>query len=185
LIALRGEAPEADALTWCIGPPLLGSLETLLGDAHQAQVALTLYRERFGTVGMYENELYDGIPELLASLSDAGHRLFVATSKPTVYARPIVEHFGLDAHFADVCGSELDGTRTDKTELLAWLTAEKRVEGPAVMIGDRRHDMVGARNNGMRAIGVAYGYGGEAELRDAGAETVCHAPGDIAGLFGA
>jgi phosphoglycolate phosphatase len=184
LRALRGTAPEADTLTWCIGPPLLASLQTLLGDRRDAEAALAIYRERFGAVGMYENELYAGVPEVLAALAAAGHRLFVATSKPTVYARPIIEHFGLDRFFDDICGSELDGTRTDKTELLAWLLARNRIDrATAAMIGDRSHDMVGARNNAMRAIGVAYGYGGESELRQAGAEVVCAAPWDIETLF--
>ena len=106
-------APAADDLTWCIGPSLLGSFETLLGDHHLATRALALYRERFGDIGLFENAVYPGIADVLAASQAAGHRLLVATSKPTVYATRIIDHFGLSAYFEAVCGSELDGTRAD------------------------------------------------------------------------
>jgi phosphoglycolate phosphatase len=170
---LGREAPPADDLTWCIGPPLLESFKTLLNDASLAEQGLALYRERFGTVGLYENEVYPGIPDLLTACREAGHRLFVATSKPTVYAVQILDHFDLSAYFEAICGSELDGTRSDKTELLRWVLAEHRIDAAsATMIGDRRHDIIGARNNGLRAIGVTYGYGSREELTMAGAEIV-------------
>lgn len=176
--------PEADDLTWCIGPPLLGSFETLLGDPADAKEGLRLYRERFGDVGLYENALYDGVADLLAQLNVAGCRLFVATSKPAVYAERILAHFGLDVHVERLFGSELDGTRTDKTDLLQHaLAVVGCAPGGTVMIGDRRHDMIGARNNGMAAVGVLYGYGSEGELAAAGAHglapTVAAIPGAI------
>ncbi|MCA8929311.1 MAG: HAD family hydrolase [Alphaproteobacteria bacterium] len=172
--------PPADDLTWCIGPPLLASFETLLGDRELAPRALALYRERFGAVGLFENRVYDGIPATLAACRQAGLRLFVATSKPTVYATRIAAHFSFDRHFEAVCGSELDGTRTDKSALLAWVLARHGLD-PArtVMIGDRHHDMVGARNNGMAGLGVAYGYGSRAELADAGAFRIVTDPAAI------
>lgn len=180
LMEVAGETPDADELTWCIGPPLLGSFERLLAGKGDAALALTRYRERFGDVGLYENEVYPAIPEALAALAASGARLFVATSKPTVYARRIVEHFGLAAHFEDVCGSELDGTRAEKTDLLAWILGEKAVASDyAVMIGDRSHDITGARNNGVRGIGALWGYGSEAELLEAGAEALCRSPGEL------
>lgn len=176
LSAFMADVPEEDALMWCIGPPLLGSFETLVG-ARDAPAALALYRERFGDVGLFENALYPAIPAALHRLRHAGHRLFVATSKPTVYARRIVAHFGLSVYFEDVCGAELDGRRSDKAELIAWILAQKRVApAEATMVGDRRHDIVGARANGLRAIGVLYGYGTEEELRAAGAHALCATP---------
>jgi len=172
--------PTEDELTWCIGPPLRASFVRLLGADHSADHAVAFYRERFSDVGLYENGVYDGIREVLTFLGAAGHRLFVATSKPHVYAERIVEHFGLRDHFERVFGSELDGTRVDKSDLLAYALQETSVD-PArtVMIGDRSHDMVGARNNGMTGIGVLYGYGSRAELLEAGAQRVCATPGAI------
>jgi phosphoglycolate phosphatase len=172
--------PTEDELTWCIGPPLRASFVRLLGADHSADNAVAFYRERFSDVGLYENGVYDGVREVLALLGAAGPRLFVATSKPHVYAERIVAHFGLRDHFERVFGSELDGTRVDKSDLLAYALRETSVD-PArtVMIGDRSHDMVGARNNGMAGIGVLYGYGSQAELLEAGARQVCATPGAI------
>lgn len=177
---LGHQPPPADALTWCIGPPLLGSFQTLLGNAEQAAEALALYRERFGTVGLFENAVYPGVEAALASCRDAGYRMFVATSKPTVYAERIVAHFGLASYFEAVVGSELDGTRADKTALLAWLLDRYGVAAEtAIMIGDRQYDVIGARNNGMASIGVTYGYGNRTELVDAGAGWIVDRPADI------
>ena len=178
---LGREAPPADELTWCIGPPLLQSFETMLGDAAEAERALAFYRERFGDVGLFENEVYPGIPELLEACRVEGVRMFVATSKPAVYAERIIAHFGLSDFFEAVCGAELDGTRSDKTELLRWVLAEHGLDAAgSVMIGDRKHDIVGARNNGMRTIGVTYGYGSREELEEAGADCIAGCPGHIA-----
>jgi len=172
-------APGEDELTWCIGPPLLGSFATLVGEA-DAKMAVKHYRDRFGDLGYRENELYPGIIEVLAALREHEVRLLVATSKPTFYARKIIDHFGLSSYFEDVCGSELDGTRADKTDLLAWIVAEKRLEpASTVMIGDRRHDVIGARNNAIDGVAVLYGYGSHDELNEAGAAHFCARPGDL------
>ena len=174
--------PPADELLWCIGPPLSASFATLLETTDDTLIArsLALYRERFGTVGLYENAVYPGIPEAVAAVRAAGFATFVATSKPHVYARRIVEHFGLDTLFDGVYGSEMDGTRVEKADLIAYaLTAERLAPGRVLMIGDRQHDMIGARRCGVRAIGVSYGYGSEAELRAHGAEAIAHAPAAI------
>lgn len=170
--------PTEDELTWCIGPPLHASLKTLLGTDELADEGLRLYRERFGDIGLYENEVYPGIDGLLSALAGSGRRLFVATSKPTVYAERIVRHFGLDRYFERVFGSELDGTRADKTDLLGYALKEAKVDPrQAMMIGDRSHDMIGARNNGIAAaVGVLYGYGSREELIGAGAHHVCATP---------
>jgi phosphoglycolate phosphatase len=164
-------------LTWCIGPPLRASLGKLLGGDELADRALALYRERFDDIGLYENKIYPGIADILAALTASRRRLFVATSKPHVYAERIVAHFGLADRFERVFGSELDGTRVDKTELLRYALRVTDVDpSRAAMIGDRSHDMIGARNNGMTAIGVLYGYGSQAELVEAGAHHICATP---------
>lgn len=184
LAKLGREVSDDVDLTWCIGPPLQGSFERLLGSKRDAALALDIYRERFGEIGLFENTVYAGIPEALAALGAAGERLFVATSKPTVYAARIIDHFGLAEYFEDVFGSELDGTRTDKTELLGWIIQRKAlVAAETIMIGDRRHDIVGARNNGLRSVGVLYGFGSRDELVEAGADRLCDRPDEIAALI--
>ncbi len=167
---LSRPVPETDELTWCIGPPLLASLETLTGDAELAPRALALYRERFSDIGLFENEVYPGIEDMLGALDVP---LYVATSKPREFAQRILDHFELNRYFSQIFGSELDGTRSDKSELLAFALAQS--DHPAetsVMVGDRKHDMIGAVNNGMTALGVLYGYGDRAELETAGADKV-------------
>jgi phosphoglycolate phosphatase len=169
--------PSEDELTWCIGPPLRASLKKLVGTEDLADTALSLYRERFADIGLFENEVYPGIEHSLSVLAKSGRRLFVATSKPGVYAERIIDHFKLRGYFERIFGSELDGRRADKTELLRHALETMAVApSRAIMIGDRSHDMVGARNNGMTAVGVLYGYGSEQELVAAGAHQVCATP---------
>ncbi|NKB57548.1 MAG: HAD hydrolase-like protein [Alphaproteobacteria bacterium] len=181
LETLGAPAPDTDDLLWCIGPPLKASLARLLdGDEDAAGQALALYRERFTETGLYENAVYDGISDVLSALQADGHSLFVATSKPHVYAERIVSHFELDGFFETVFGSELDGTRADKSELLAYASERIGIDvSDAVMIGDREHDMIGARNNGLLGIGVLYGYGTQEELQAAGAQRLVASPGSL------
>jgi phosphoglycolate phosphatase len=176
--------PTEDDLTWCIGPPLRASFVRLLGAETSADLAVSYYRERFSDIGLYENGVYDGIGEVLTSLCASGQRLFVATSKPHVFAERIIDHFGLRDHFERVFGSELDGTRVDKSHLLEYALKQASVDpSKTLMIGDRSHDMVGAANNGMKGIGVLYGYGSRDELLAAGAHYVCATPGAILGCI--
>ena len=176
--------PTEDELTWCIGPPLRASFVRLLGGDHAADRAVALYRERFSDIGLYENGVYDGIDEVLTALRASGHRLFVATSKAHVFAERIIDHFGLRRHFERVFGAELDGTRADKSHLLEYALKEASVDPfKTLMIGDRSHDMVGAKNNGMKGIGVLYGYGSRDELLQAGAHRICATPGAILGCI--
>lgn len=171
------EAPHEDTLTWCIGPPLRASFVTLVGEA-DADQAVKLYRERFAETGLYENALYPNIRELLASLS--GSPLYLATSKPQIFAERILEHFEIGHHFKAVFGSELDGQRADKTELLAHALSNAGTSpSRSIMIGDREHDIRGARANDMMAWGVSYGYGSETELRKAGATRIFGSPGEV------
>ncbi|MCB1682841.1 MAG: HAD hydrolase-like protein [Pseudomonadales bacterium] len=169
-------APPMEDLIWCIGPPLIESFRTLVGE-RCAGTALTRYRERFTETGLYENQVYSGMPQVLDTLRHHGARLHVASSKPLIYVERILNHFELSAYFDTVFGAELDGTRSDKTELLNHALLETGVHpGRAAMIGDRAHDAIGAKNNNMDFIGVLYGYGDEAELRGEGAVHLADSP---------
>ncbi|MBV9461810.1 MAG: HAD family hydrolase [Bradyrhizobium sp.] len=177
LTKLGRKVPSQDELAWCIGPPLRASFVTLLGGEEHADRGVELYRERFGDVGLFENSVYPGIERVLAKLSRCGFRMFVATSKPHVFARRIVDHFGLDRHLMHVFGSELDGTRVHKADLIAYALEQTGVDpSRALMIGDRSHDVLGAKANGIDAIGVTYGYGSREELIAAGARQLCDSP---------
>lgn len=176
--------PTEDELTWCIGPPLRTSFVRLLGGDHSADRAVSFYRERFSDIGLYENRVYDGIGDVLTALCASGHRLFVATSKAHVFADRIIDHFDLRSHFERVFGAELDGTRVEKSHLLEYALKEASADpAKTLMIGDRSHDMIGAKNNGMKGIGVLYGYGSRDELIEAGALHVCVAPEAILGCI--
>lgn len=158
------DPPDADALAPLIGPPLLHSFQEAFGfSPDEARRAVEDYREYFSDRGLYENEVYPGIPELLARLRAEGRRIALATSKPTVYAERILAHFDLARHFEVVIGSFLDGRRVEKREVVAAALsglASRR----AVMVGDRKHDVEGARANGIAAIAVTWGYGPPDEL---------------------
>ena len=179
----QADIPTEDELTWCIGPPLRSSFVKMLGE-DSADRAVALYRERFSDIGLYENRVYDGIGAVLTTLRQSGHQLFVATSKAHVFADRIIDHFELRPHFERVFGAELDGTRSDKSQLLAYALKETATDpANSLMIGDRSHDMVGAGNNGIKGIGVLYGYGSRDELIGAGARHVCATPAEILGCI--
>ena len=169
--------PGEQELLWIIGPPLQQSFAKLIPQATEAEVwrLVEKYRERFADVGMFENEVYGGIPELLAALK--GRRHYVATSKPRVYAEKILAHFQLSSFLSGTYGSELDGRRSDKGELIGFLLeTEKIAPQEAVMIGDRKHDILGAKTAGLESIGVTWGYGSREELEGAGADHVFDSP---------
>ena len=169
--------PSQDELAWCIGPPLRASFVTLLGGGEHADRAVELYRERFSDGGLFENSVYPEIEGVLAKLGQSGFRMFVATSKPHVFARRIIDHFGLNSYFERVFGSELDGTRVHKADLLAYALEQTDADpSRSLMIGDHSHDVLGAKANGMDAIGVTYGYGSREELIAAGARQLCASP---------
>jgi len=182
LISLGQPAPAVEALRWCIGPPLQDSLPKLLGpgNAHLADAALVKYRERFSSVGLFENELYPEIESALDTLNRRGHSLVVATAKPTVFARRIINHFGLAKYFDSVDGQELDGTYQDKGELIAHILKREAIApGEAIMIGDRQHDIIAARENGVAGLGALWGYGSREELEMAGAEACIASPNEL------
>jgi phosphoglycolate phosphatase len=178
--------PDAETLGWCIGPPLQQSFAALLQTADSAliQRAVSLYRDRYSTIGLFENALYPDIPATLDLIRANGYHTVVATSKPQVYAQRIVEHFSLSSLFDQVYGSELDGTRSHKGELIRYiLQAEDLLPDEAIMIGDRKHDMIGATENRVWGIGVTYGYGSQAELETHGAGAIAATPAEILPLL--
>lgn len=178
LDALGFPHPDDDYLHGCIGPPLYETFPELVGEELTLK-AIDLYRERFAEVGWQENKPYDGIHDALKAISAAGHTAFVATSKPHVHAKRIVEHFGMGHYFEAVYGCELDGTRSNKVDLLGYAIAKNPHATVRVMIGDRKHDLIGALANGMRPVGVAYGYGSRAELQAAGALEIAATPASV------
>lgn len=164
---LNIEISDLNALEPFIGPPLGVSFKEIYHfNEEKVIVAIEYYREYFSINGLFENEVYEGIRELLETLlSHSDIRLFVATSKPTTFANRILEHFNLLENFEYVCGSELDGTRSDKTEIITYIIDKFNLDKEqTIMIGDRKHDIIGANNNKIHSIGVGFGYGDEEEL---------------------
>ena len=179
---LNYDAPETDQLLWCIGPPLTVSFAKLLQTTDKFLIdrAITLYLDRFATVGLFENALYPQIPETLKSIRAAGYQTYIATSKPHVFAKRIIEHFDLTSLFDGIYGSELDGTLSDKAELIRHiLLSENLNPTKTVMVGDRSHDAIGAKKNQLLAIGVTYGYGTEEELKLHGVDLIANSPEEI------
>jgi phosphoglycolate phosphatase len=175
-----------DALKPFIGPPLKDSFIEFCGFSEEkAAEAIAKYREYFSVTGIYENELYEGVITLLEALKSAGKKLVLATSKPEVFTNKILEHFKIDQLFEFVSGSELDGRRNDKAEIIAHAIAGAKIADPsrAVMIGDRKHDIIGAEKNRMDSIGVLYGYGSLAELEAAGAGNIAATVKELSSLL--
>lgn len=161
---------NCDTLESFIGPPLQLSFQEQFGfSEQQANEAISYYRERYKPTGIYENTVYEGMVELLTELKSVGCKLVIATSKPTVFAQNIGEHFDFARYFDVIIGSELDGTRTLKAEVIEEGLCQ--LGNPAVancvMIGDRKYDIIGAKTNAMDCVGVTYGYGSEQELAEA------------------
>jgi phosphoglycolate phosphatase len=166
-----------------IGPPVRDALAIILKTTDQTLVeeALRLYRVRFSETGIYENVVFDGVPEMLAALCASSRRLFVATSKPLVFTEKIMKHFRLSDYFEGIYGSELNGKLDNKVELICHILKNAGLRpDETLMVGDRMYDIRGARENGCMSLGVTYGYGSEEELRSAGADLICESPREIA-----
>lgn len=165
--------PIADDVNidWIIGPPLKASLAKILNVSiydDLAEQALLGYRERFAVTGLFENLVYPSVAETLKALNERGYTLYVATAKPTIYAKQILEHFNLAQYFKVIYGSELTGERTNKAELIAYILEQEKLKAEhCLMIGDREYDILGARKNGIETIAVEYGYGSNDELNEA------------------
>lgn len=178
--------PSADELLWCVGPPILETFATLVSPTpHLFERAVLKYREHYAEVGLFENGIYPEIEDTLIKLRDDGHTLHVATSKAEIFAKRIIDHFGLAPYFASVSGSGLDGTRADKGNLIAHiLERESIAPANAVMIGDRRHDMIGAVKNLIPGVGALWGYGTGGELMQAGASLCVRLPRHLPEMIG-
>jgi len=179
LLGLGHDTPPDAELERYIGVPLKECFTALMssGGPRGVDRAISLYRERFSSTGWCENAVYPDIPSVLSSLRDGGATLFVATSKPRIFAERIVRHFELGPHFAAVYGSELDGTRSRKEDLIGHiLRAESLSPQITCMVGDRAQDMAGARSHGVSPVGALWGYGSREELLDAGAAALCERP---------
>lgn len=169
------EVADRRTLTPFIGPPLVDSFCRYFGFTESdAKDAVTVYREYFSTRGLFENTVYDGIPEMLSSLKAAGKTLVLATSKPWVYAEQIIKHFSLESYFTFLAGSELDHRRIDKHEVIEYALASigHTDRESVIMVGDRSHDVIGAKKSDIDSVGVLYGYGSREELENAGADHI-------------
>ena len=186
------EVEDLDTLCKFIGPPLKDSFVKFYGfSEEQGYEAVEKYREYFKPHGVYENKVYDGVDKLLADLKDCGKMVVLATSKPTVFANVILEHFDLKKYYDVISGSELDGVRVKKGDVIAYALEQiAKIEGVdsidrtlAVMIGDREHDILGAKENGLDSIGVLYGYGDRAEHEAAGAGYIVETVEELKGAL--
>lgn len=181
LRALGIEEPSLDKLEPFIGPPLADSFREFYGlDEGQVKTAIVKYRERFNDRGIYENEIYPGIAEMLAALKASGKKLSIASSKPTRFVERILDYFDIRTYFDVIIGSNMDGTRSKKEEVVEealrqmlpseMTPAEKKAA--VAMVGDRRFDIEGAREHGITSVGVSFGYAPEGELEQAGADHI-------------
>lgn len=174
--------PEDAVLRRFLGPPLPASFRDYLHlDEGDTARAVAAFREYYPTRGIFENEVYPGIPALLQDLQAAGRRVVMATSKPEVFARRIMEHFSLAGYFDAICGATIDETRTDKGEVIAYALETAGITDlqGVVMVGDREHDVRGAARNGLPCIGAVYGYGSAEELTAAGAVALANTVADL------
>jgi len=177
------EVESLDDLIKFIGPPLKESfMEFYSFDKERANKAIEYYREYFKDKGIFENEVYEGMPELLRDLKSNGFIIAIATSKPTVFAERIVEHFALKEYFNIVVGSNLDGSRTNKGEVISYVLEQLNINNleEVVMIGDRKHDIIGAHKNNIDSIGVLYGYGDLEEFQEVAPK---HVVGSVSDLY--
>ncbi len=176
------EVSDRSELYKFIGPPLWDSFENYYGfSKEEAKTAVEYYREYYRDKGIFENMVYEGFEGLLKELSDQGLALIVATSKPEVFAKQILEHFDIAKYFTCIAGSNLDGTRVKKGEVIGYALESCGIAdlSEAIMIGDREHDIIGAKQAGIDSIGVLFGYGDRAELEEAGADFIAATVADI------
>ncbi len=181
---MEREIPSRESLYCFIGPPLIPAFMNFLGMSEdEAKTALLYYREYFAERGLFENTPYDGISKTLTTLKSRGYRLAIATSKPEVFAVRIAEKFVLDTYFDCICGATLDETRTKKADVIEYALGQLGASADeCIMIGDRHHDIDGAKTFGMKSIGVLWGYGSRDELTGAGADAIADTVADVCGL---
>lgn len=182
LSKLKIPIPNRENLRVFIGPPLKESFQKMFDLSElEAQQAVNYYREYYETTGMFENEIYQGIVEVLRTLQKSDCQLYIATSKPEIYAEKILTHFQLASFFQGIYGASLDGTRSQKAAVICYGLDKAKIttNDKTIMIGDRSHDINGAKENGLESIGVLYGFGNYEELKTAGATYIIEKPQDI------
>lgn len=176
------EIPDETVLRKFIGPPLIISFQDYCNMSEaDAALAVAAYREYYSEKGLFENEVYDGIEPLLQGLQKQGKQLVVATSKPEVLSKRILEHFELTSYFAYIAGSSLDNSRNTKEAVIRYALEQMKIvdEAEVLMVGDRKHDVIGAKACGIDCVGVLWGYGSEKELMGAGAVGVIERPDEL------
>ena len=169
-----------------LGPPLYRSFAEFCGmNEEQVNEAVRIFRERYSTVGLFENRVYEGVPEMLKRLRDGGKRIMVATSKPEVYAVRIFDRFGLSQFFERVGGANINGTRNDKDEVIEYVLEKAGISdrSSVLMIGDRRQDVIGAHKTGLKCMGILWGFGSIEELTEAGADFIAETPEKAADML--
>lgn len=168
-----------------IGPPLFESFSRFYGLSDDDAVrAVAFYREYYADKGIYENVVYDGVVPLLCELKTRGKRLFVATSKPEAFSVRIIEHYGLAQYFDFIAGATFDKTRIEKADVIKYALESMRLDpSVSLMVGDRKHDVIGAKRHGLKSVGVLYGYGDRAELEKAGADYIVRTPSEILSII--
>jgi phosphoglycolate phosphatase len=173
---------DLDSLKKHIGPPLKSSFLECYGfDDNKADLAVKKYREYYNEFGLYENEMYEGMESVLKGLQDAGKLLIVATSKPELIARKILEHFHLDHYFLDICGAAPDDSHSKKDEVIQYALSKNQIAdlSEVVMVGDRKYDIEGAKIVGISSVGVLYGFGDREELEMAGADKIAASTNEL------
>lgn len=175
------EVEDKKELYKFIGPPLHDSFMKYYGFSEkEAETAIVYYREYFRDIGIFENEVYDGIENLLNEIKSSGKKIILATSKPEEFAKRILVHFGLDKYFDFAAGATMDTSRSKKGDVIAYALTESGCSSEnAVMVGDRLHDILGAKENSLASIGVLFGYGSREELENAGADYIAETVEDI------
>ena len=179
--------PEPENMLRFVGPPLIDSFLEFCGmndeDAHEA---VRLYRERYGDVGLFENAVYEGIPEMLEALGKAGYRMAVATSKPEVFAARILDKFGLAKYFEFIGGGLVNGVRNEKDEVIEYVLEQlgQPDRSGVLMIGDRKFDVIGARQTGLDCMYALWGYGGREEAEESEALYISETPQELAEMLG-
>ncbi len=180
LTTLNYVCPPREELTRYIGPPLREAFISIANSSDEVFIerAVAVFRERFSTIGLFENNPYTDVPKMLTDLSS--FQLYVATSKPQVYAEKILRHFSLADHFIEIHGNDMEGRLDDKADLVKELL-ERRALRPeeTIMVGDRKHDVIAAKKNGVASLGVTWGYGSREEVVKAGVDYLCESPSDV------
>lgn len=175
--------PDRETMRQFVGPPLRDTFIKFGVPADKTEEAITVYRSRYLPIGKYENEPYSGIRELLERLQADGHRLYVATSKPESTALDILTRFDLARYFDRICGATMDGSRDEKSQVIAYLLEQTPEAGSAIMVGDTAFDVLGAAAHGIPTVGVSWGYGEARDMESAGAKAIAHTMDELYALL--